>query len=99
MLSICLKRYQLRPYNLVDFFLDDLIRLGHMECELLDLFRDTLSCNKEDFFVVASDHVPTHHLFRWADDLEELLVERGLYDAVVELNDEHVLLHTAQPIS
>ena len=69
-----------------------------MQLNLVDFLSVARGLRKEDLLVVASDHVTTQHGLWLADHFEDLLVERGLHDTVVELDDKHVLVETAESL-
>ena len=70
-----------------------------MELNLTDFVGTTVAFSVENKFIVASDHMSTKHDFWLADNFEDIVVERGLYDAVIELQDHHVLLIAALCLS
>lgn len=67
-----------------------------MELKLEDLLSIALRLSIEDLLVVATHEMATNHGLRAAHHLENVFVQRGLDDAIVELHDKHVLLNTGQ---
>lgn len=69
-----------------------------MEFQLIDLFCVTHRFSEVDLLIVSAYKVASHHCLRLAYNLKHASVERGLDNAVIELEDEHVLLHAAQSL-
>ena len=90
-LAVRFKYDQFATSQLVDFVLGDLIRLRWMEFDLPNLVNVSTGLGKENLFIVASDQVPPDHSLRLADEPEEVAVQGGLHDTVIELDNQHVL--------
>ena len=63
-----------------------------MELEFLDFHCVSDCLCKEYLLVVATDEVPPNHSLRLANDFELTIIKGCLHNAVIELNDQHVLL-------
>ena len=98
-LTIGLDRYQPGACQLEYFFLRDLICLLTMEFYLVDLFGIARALCEEYKLVVTAHKVPPEHDLRLANDFEDWFVQRGLHDAVIVLDYEHVLLIATQRLS
>ena len=94
--AVGLNGYQPRPCQLEYFFLRDLICLLTMELDLVDLLSIARAFCKENELVVAAHKMPPEHDLRLANDFKDWFVQRCLHDAVIVLNDEHVLLIATQ---
>lgn len=73
--TVGLKSHQSASRQLEYFLLGDLVRLGCMELQLLDLVYVSLTFGVENFLVVASDEVSTDHVFWFANDFENVFVD------------------------
>ena len=69
-----------------------------MELEHLDTVTVSGGLCEEYFFIVTTYKMAPDHGLRLADDVERLFVQAGLGDAVVELDDQHVLLNTLKAL-
>lgn len=96
---IIFEGYKPTAGKLKDLFLRNLIRLGAMELDLVNFLCVAWSLGVEDSLVVAADDVSPQHGFRFTNDFEDLLVERSLYDTVIVLDYQHVLLITTECLS
>jgi len=67
-----------------------------MEFQLLNFLCISRTLCKEDFFVVASHKMSTHHGLWLANDFELCFFEGCLHDTVIELNNEHELVETSE---
>lgn len=67
-----------------------------MEFNLENLFRVSHTLCIIDLLIVASHKVSTQHGFGLANHLKDLLVQRCLDDAVIELDNQHVIVVTSQ---
>ena len=67
-----------------------------MQLELENFLCVSGGFRKENFLVVASDHVAAKHGFGFAYNFENLLVQGGLHNAVVELENHCKLVVAAQ---
>ena len=63
-----------------------------VEFNLENLINITRRFSEKNLFIVASDQMPSDHSFRVADHFEKVSIKRRLHDAVIELDNEHVLL-------
>jgi len=70
-----------------------------VELELLNLFGIAGCLSEVNLFIVATNEVASDHGLRLTDHFEDLFVQGGLHDTVIELDDEHILLDTAQALS
>ena len=70
-----------------------------MKLQLDDLYYIFSTFSIKDSFIKATDQVPLHHILWVTDNLVAAIVQRCLYNAVIELNDQHILIVVAQLVS
>ena len=91
-LAIGLKNGHFTPRQLVNLMLSDLVGFGRVELNLENLINVPGTFREKNLLIVASDQVPSDHSFRVAYHFEEITIERGLHNAVIKLDNEHILL-------
>ena len=99
MVRVGLKRHQPCACQLINLFLHNLVRLRRVELELLNLFGIAGCLSEVNLFIVATNEVASDHGLRLTDHFEDLFVQGGLHDTVIELDYEHILLDTTQALS
>lgn len=62
-----------------------------MELHLENFVNITASLGKENLFIETSNQVSSDHRLRLTDELEKVAVKGSLYNAIIELDDQHIL--------